>query len=319
MHFLVCRILTVFPVWVFILSAAEAAPPEVVVTVRPIHSLTAAVMDGVGAPGLLLKGGQTPHSYTLAPSDAKALADAEVVLWVGESLETFLEGPLETLASDAKIIELMADDRLHLRANREGGVWSSEDGREESEMHIGDDHNHHHDHLDGHVWLDPSNARVVIGIVADTLSELDPENETVYAENAGNMLRQLSEMETYVLGLLRPVRDQPFMVAHDALQYFDEYFELNAVGAITVTPDRAPSARRLSEIRRRAKQLGSVCLFSEPGFEPKVMRVVAEAADIRTGILDPMGMQFAPGTALYVELMRGLAFELAACLGQNPT
>jgi len=319
--FLKCGILAAVGLWVIVTAAAQAAAPNVLVTVRPIHSLVAAVMDGVGTPGLLLESGQTPHSYTLAPSDAKALSAADIVVWVGEPLETFLEGPLETLASDADIVELIADDRIALKANRDGGIWRSEDDHEEGETHADDDHDHDHDHghVDGHIWLDPNNARAVIAIVVEALSNTDPKNAVIYADNANSALKNLSELEAEVLDVLGPVKDRPFLVAHDALQYFDRYFELNAVGAITVTPDRTPSARRLSNIRESARQLGSVCLFSEPGFEPKVMRVVAEAADIRTGVLDPLGAELDPGKALYFDLMRGLALQLANCLGQNPS
>lgn len=293
-------------------AAPEASPPEVLVTVKPIHSLVASVMADVATPKLLLKNNQTPHSYTLVPSDAKALSTADIVIWVGEPLETFLEGPLETLASKADVLELASHDKVALRENRIGGIWKSE-------VHEHSDHDHDHDHqsVDGHIWLDPSNAVSIIEIVTEMLSATDPENAVTYANNAEKTIQNVRALELRINQVLDDARGEPFLVAHDALQYFDKYFDLNAVGAISITPDRAPSAKRLSDIRKRVEELGSVCLFSEPGYSPKVMTVVAESAGTRAGVLDPLGAEYASGEHLYFELMDGLARNLADCLVQS--
>ncbi|MDG2242141.1 MAG: zinc ABC transporter substrate-binding protein [Rhodospirillaceae bacterium] len=309
--------------WLSQPAIAKPETPSVLVTVRPIHSLVAAVMDGIGEPVLLLKGGQTPHSYSLNPSGAKAINDADIVVWVGEPLEMFLEGPLETLAADAEVIELAVEKHVTLLPNREGGVWLVEEDHDHENKHDDDAHedhaddNHDHSHYDGHIWMDPNNARGVIRVVADALSITDSENAAIYLQNAEEALLKIDGMETELRDTLSSVQEMPFLVSHDALQYFDKYFDLNAVGAFTTTPDRALSARRLSEIRQRVKEIGSLCLFSEPGFSPKTMGVVAEAADVSTGVVDPLGMEYEPGKTLYFALMRGLAAELARCLGQQ--
>lgn len=323
--------------WLAQPAIAQPETPSVLVTVRPIHSLVATVMDGIAEPVLLLKGGQSPHSYSLTPSDAKAINDADLIVWVGEPLETFLERPLKTLAADAEVIELAVEKQVTLLPNREGGVWMVEEDHEHQHdndhEHDNDDHahddahddaheghtkdNHDHGHYDGHIWMDPNNARGVIDAVARALSNSDPKNASIYELNAEEALLKIDGLETQLRDTLSSVQEMPFLVSHDALQYFDQYFNLNAVGAITITPDRAPSARRLSEIRQRVKELGSVCLLSEPGFTPKTMGVVAEAADVSTGVVDPLGMNYEPGKLLYFELMQGLAAELTRCLSQQ--
>lgn len=304
-----------FCAWSSVLSAAS--PPRVVVTVKPIHSLVAAVMADVATPDLLLKDNQTPHSYTLVPSDAKALSNADVIIWVGEPLETFLEEPLKTLGENAEVITLTSQSQISMRENREGGIWVATGLEHGHDDHIHDhDHDHDHDHqrLDGHIWLDPSNAASIIEIIADMLSNLDPVNAGTYRSNADKTIQKVWALEARIGQVLESKKNEPFLVAHDALQYFDKYFGLNAVGAIAVTPDRAPSAKRLSEIRRTVEQLGSVCLYSEPGYEPKVMRVVAESAGTKTGVLDPLGVSYLPGPNQYFELMDGLAGNLVECL-----
>jgi zinc transport system substrate-binding protein len=300
-------------------SAASATPPKVLVTVRPIHSLVAAVMGDIAQPGLLLTGSQTPHSYTLVPSDAKFLSAADLVIWVGEPLETFLEGPLETLSTGSRVIELASEGSIRLRENRDGGVWETGESGHSHESHDEGAHDHHEDHgkMDGHIWLDPRNSRAIVEITANALSMSDPNNAELYQENAAQTLQRLDAMEVGIRAILASVQNQPFLVAHDALQYFDTFFGLNAIGAIAVTPDQPPSARRLSELRQKANALESLCLFTEPGFAPKVMSVIADSGNTRPGVVDPLGINIEPGHALYFDLMEGLARDLAECLGQG--
>ncbi len=309
------------------------AAPSVVTTVRPLHSLAAAVMDGAGEPVLLLDGAESPHSYALTPSDATALSQADVVLWIGEPLETFLERPLAALSNDARIITLAERPEVRFRENRDGGVWDTAGGdhdHDHGHSHSHDDHDHAdhddggHDHAghdhgedDGHIWLDPRNAAAIVSIVRDTLSDIDPDNAALYGANAEAALTRLESLEAEIKAQLADVTEQPFLTAHDSLQYFDRFFGLNAAGAIAVTPDQAPSAQRLAQIEQRVRELGAVCLLSEPGFQPSVMSVVKDAAQTRVGQVDPLGLLIEPGADLYFGLMTNLANDLSVCLGSG--
>ena len=318
------------------------AEVKVVTSILPLHSLVAGVMEGAGEPALLVKGGGSPHAYSLKPSEARALAQADLVFWIGEDLETFLEKPLESLAGSARLVEVMAVEGLEQRAYREGATWETHDhddhgGHEEHADH--DDHEAHEDHDDHaahddhedhddhkahdheghgdhnpHVWLDPHNADHIVRAAVHALSEADPGNKDRYEANGKAMIGRIAALNREIDGLLAPVKGRPYVVFHDAYQHFEERFGLSPAGSITLSPDQAPGAKRLYEIRDKILSLGAGCVFSEPQFEPALVKTVVEGTDARTGVLDPLGAEIAAGPDAYFDLLRGLAGSLKACL-----
>jgi zinc transport system substrate-binding protein len=321
------------------LSAPFAAPalaaPEVIASIKPIHSLAAAVMEGLGEPQLLVQGAASPHSYAMRPSDAGRLADADIVFWIGPAMETYLEKPLANLAAEATALEIEAIPGLTLYPPREGGVWEphSHEGEAapaEKEHHEGEDehaaaehaeeeHDHEHEtgHFDGHLWLDPGNAKVIAAAMADTLAGADPENAGTYRANAAALARRIDALDAEIAAQLAPVKDRPFVVFHDAYQYFEAHYGLAAAGSITLSPDQPPGARRLSDIRAAIAERGVACVFREPQFEPALVEAVIDGTGARQGELDPEGAALKEGPELYFELMRGLARNLAGCLGAS--
>ena len=302
-------------------APAHAQAPKVVVSIKPIHSLVASVMHGVGEPTLLVRGGASPHSYTMNPSDAKALAAADLVVWVGPELESFLEKPLRANAPRATLLTLMDLKGLTLLETREGGAWDAHDhGKKRGHGHQDHDHKDHdhadeHGELNTHIWLDPANARAIVEAAAEALAAGDPANAEAYRKNADRKLQELDALDAELKAALAPVKDKPFVVFHDAYQYFEARYGLSAVGSITVSPDRRPSAKRLSAIRAKIGGLGAACVFAEPQFEPTLVRTVVEGTKARTGVLDPEGSELPEGEALYPTLMRNLAASLRGCLG----
>ena len=300
---------------------AWAEAPKVVVTIKPIHSLVASVMHGVGEPTLLVRGGASPHSYTMKPSDAKALSAADLVVWVGPELEGFLEKPLQANAPKATRLTLMDLKNLTLLQAREGGAWEPHDhGHEHHDhkdhAHKGHNHeDHDHEELNSHIWLDPANARAIVTATADALAAKDPADAEAYRTNADRTLQALDALDAELKATLAPVKDKPFVVFHDAYQYFEARYDLSAVGSITVSPDRRPSAKRLSAIRAKIAGLNAACVFSEPQFEPTLVRTVVEGTKAKTGVLDPEGADLPEGESLYPTLMRNLAASLRGCLG----
>ncbi|HYH39675.1 MAG TPA: zinc ABC transporter substrate-binding protein [Azospirillum sp.] len=292
---------------------AAAEVPKVVVSIKPIHALVAAVMQGVGEPTVLVRGGASPHDYALKPSDAKALKEADIVFWVGESLESFLERPIANLPKKTQVVELMLGAGLQVLEPREGGAW-------EAHAH-GKAHDHgkhageHHGAMNPHLWLDPMNAKEIGAIAAVALAARDTANADKYKANAAALGQRLDALDAELKAALAPVADKRFVVFHDAYQYFEKRYGLNAAGSIMVNPDRPPSAKRLSVIRDRVKTLGATCVFAEPEFEPKLVRTVTEGTSARTGVLDPEGAGLPEGPELYVTLMRNLAKGLTECLG----
>jgi zinc transport system substrate-binding protein len=271
-------------------SAAEAAP-KVVVSLKPIHSLVAGVMAEVGEPVLLVKG-----SASLRPSDAQALSEAELVIWVGDAMESFLVRPLSTLAGDAEVITLSALPEMTLLESRRGGAWDPhvEDestSRQPSAGRGGDEHEHAHGPggHNLHLWLDPDNATTIVQAAVAALSRIDPDHATNYARNGDALIGRIAALDRELRADLAPVKDAPFVVFHDAYPYLEAHYGLNAVGAVTVSPERAPGAQRVSEIRGQIRALGAACVFAEPQFAPGVLATVVEGTAARQGVLDPLG------------------------------
>lgn len=300
--------------------ALRAAPAHaldgVAASIKPVHSLVAAVMEGVGRPALIVRGSGSEHAHSLRPSDAEALENAAIVFRVGEAMETFLNAPLKSLAAGARVVSLENAPGLILLDLREGGPF---DAHSHGNDHDDGDHDHDghdHDEHDLHFWLDPENARAMIAEIAHVLSEADPENAVRYAANAQAYSGRLDGLIAEVAATVAPVRARPSIVFHDAYQYFEKRFGINVAGSITVSPEALPGARRLAEIRARVGELGAACVFSEPQFAPKLVSVVIEGTDARTGVLDPLGAELADGPELYIELIRDLGTSFAACLSQ---
>ena len=289
---------------------------KVVTSIKPVHSLVAEVMAGTGTPTLIVEGAGSPHTYSMKPSHAHRLQAADVIFWVGHDLEPFLEKPLETLASNATVIELLDAVGLAVLAVREGGAFEAHDdhAKDDQTKHAHSHDAHAHDAIDPHIWLDPENARVMVQAIVAALVAADPVNAARYRTNAEALSAWIEAFSVALAASLEPVKDRPFVVFHDGYQYFEKRFGLNAVGAITVTPDVMPGAERVAEIRDRMGNLGAVCVFAEPQFPPKLIATVAEGMEVRTGVLDPLGAGLEPGAELYFELMRGMATSMRDCL-----
>ncbi|NYZ13012.1 zinc ABC transporter substrate-binding protein ZnuA [Azospirillum sp. RWY-5-1] len=294
-------------------AAAEA--PKVVASIKPVHSIVAAVMQGVGEPQLVVKGAASPHTYALKPSDARALQDARLVFWVGPELEGFLAKPLKVNATKARAVSLMGIPGLPLLETREGGAWEEDDhghshGHSHAHEHGHDDHEEHN----AHIWLDPRNVRLMVGAVAETLAKADPANAAAYSANATAYAARIDALDAELERTLAPLRDRPFVVFHDAYPYLENRYDLNAVGAITVNPERRPSAKRLKEIRAKIAGLDAACVFAEPQFEPALVNTIIEGTGARKGVLDPEGADIPDGPDLYPTLMRRNAAALVDCL-----
>jgi zinc transport system substrate-binding protein len=294
--------------WVFAAQGARgvAAELEVAASIAPVHSLVAAVMGERGTSALLLPGGQSEHSTVLRPSTAQAIARARLVFRIARGFESALDKPLSTLAGDRRVVELarsrgaallgartVEEDEAPIDLPRAGPLvlWA-----------------------DLHVWLDPVFARAMTEQIVRSLSEADPAGAAVYAANGARQAARLEALDAELALRLRPVSDVPFMVFHDAYQYFERRYDLNEVGRVEVSPERPPSARHLSRLRKRIKTAGAVCVFAEPQIEPRVLPTLTEGLKVRIGVLDPLGAELTPGPELYFVLLRRLANALATCL-----
>lgn len=309
-----------------LMSIPALAEVPVVVTDMPVtHSLVAQVMGDLGAPDLLLEPGADPHHMQFRPSQARALAGADLVVWIGAGLTPWLDGPVETLA-EGQVLTLSSLDGLH--AHGYGGGHAEEghgdDDHAGQDDHGHDDHGHddgHDDHghehagMDPHLWLDPGNAVVMLRAIAATLSAQDPENATLYAANAEAAVNETLSLQAELAATLAPASGAGLVMFHDAYGYFAETFGLTILDTITGGDAAAPGAARLAGLRAELATEGAICLFPEANHADDFARVVIEGSDLRLGApLDPEGVTLDAGPALYGDLLRGLAQAIADCV-----
>lgn len=299
-------------------TGASAEPPSVVTSIKPVQALVASVMQGIGTPTLIVDGAGSPHTYSLRPSKARALQNADLIFWIGPSLEAFLDRPIDSLGKDARVVTLMETPGLAHVSFREGGPFEAEDQADDD--HGDDDRDkdeHGDDARDTHIWLDPANAKAMAREIAEVLGEADPANAARYEANVGTLEARIDGLTAELRQTLEPVRERPFIVFHDAYQHFERRFDLNAAGSITVSPEVIPGAERVADIRRKVEELGATCVFSEPQFTPRLVNVVTEGTAAKSGVLDPLGTGIPDGPDLYFTLMRNMAASMRACL--SPT
>ncbi len=293
-------------------TATAADAPRVVVSIKPIHSLVAAVMQGVGTPDLIVDGAASPHTYALKPSNARSLQQAQLVFWVGPGMEAFLQKPLSALGSNATVVELDHAPGITKLKFREGGAFEPHDDGDEHEAD--EDHDHDHGEFDTHLWLDPHNAKAMVTEITTSLVAADPANALTYETNQKALNDKLDALDTEIASTLAPVKDKPFIVFHDAYQYFEHRYGVRVSGSITVSPETIPGAQRVAEIHSKVAGLGATCVFAEPQFEPKLVNVVLEGTSAKSGVLDPEAATLPQGPDLYFDLMRGIASSLKTCL-----
>ncbi len=387
--------------------------PNVAVDIAPVHALVARVMEGVGTPDLIVAPGASPHEYSLRPSEASALQDADIVVWMGHDLTPWLEDAIDTLAADASVMSLLEADETTLLDFREGALFEAhehddhdehdehdehdhddhddhaeddhEDHAEDKDDHDHDDHDEHaedahdhdedeHDHKehaeadghddhdhddhddhaegedkhddhdhdahanddhedhdhddhaeagghdghdhgehDPHAWLSPTNATAWLNIIAAELSAADPDNAGAYFANATAAKAELEELSAEVNAILEPVRGENFVVFHDAYQYFEVDFDFPAAGAISLSDATDPSPARIAEIQERVQDQNVACVLSEPQFNPGLVATVLEGTEAQTAVIDPLGADLEPGSALYAQVIRNMAKTLAGC------
>ena len=442
------------------------AEVKVVTTIQPLHSLISNVMGNKGKLDLILEGTASPHSFTLKPSHAKMLENADAIFWIDKDLESFLEKPLKSIPKKAKVIHLMDLSSLEIHKFREKNIYGGHDDNDDHDKHghkedkhaKHDDHDkhghgegafewaglfelkagtynwsfskvdggyadpamkmviietkdihdseelaeklleaktsdnksngsvltakdisytlnfdesknvtsfkveikkngkyafftehmpfefeanehffkdksandiepiaqepsegggHHHGHahahgeFDVHIWLDPNNAKVIVKEVANELASLDSKNSNFYKMNAKKTVEKLDILINQIEKSIN--KKASFVTFHDAYQYFEKRFGVEALGALTINTDIQPGAKQIAEIKDLVEDKNIKCIFSEPQFNPKLINMIAKSTGAKTGILDPLGSSYKPGKDLYFNLINDLYENLNKC------
>ena len=304
----------------FLVLTPLKAEISVVTSIKPLHSLTSYIMEGVGEPELIIDGVASPHNFQIKPSHAKMLQNADLVIWIGEDLESFLPTALKSIPKDAVVFELLDQSGLKKLKFREKNIFEGHDDHghdehakkeDDHDDHGHDDHGHGHGSFDPHIWLDPANAKVIVKKITNQLSKIDKDNASTYKANSKKVIKDLD-------GLIKEVKneinkDASFVVFHDAYQYFEKRFGLSVIGALTVNPDVMPGAEQLSEIREVIEHEKAKCIFSEPQFNPNIINSIASDTGVKTGVLDPLGANIDKGKEMYFQLIKDMSISLKDC------
>jgi zinc transport system substrate-binding protein len=284
------------------------ATPRVVVTLKPLYALTAGVMEGVASPHQLLPDEASPHTFQLKPSSLQQLQQADLIIWVGPSLEMFLKKSLTSFPS-TKIITLETLPEIKKLPQRQGREWAHHD-------HEDHHHDHHHGAWDPHIWLSTDNAKVIALHLAKILSERDPLHAKQYDANATKLIQKITHLKKELTELLAPVHTKPFLVYHDGYQYFEKEFDLNAIGTMNTRPDLPLSAHGLKQIKQLIQTHHIQCVFSETEFRNALITQSLAGLDIRVSELDPLGVRIPEGADAYEKIMWQLGKSIESCL--NP-
>ena len=299
---------------------ARAEAPNVLVTLKPLHSLMVAIMEGAAYPKLLIRGGHSPHGYMLRPSDVKDLGDAQLVVWVGANIETALSRRLADLPESTFIVSPLEFPGMTILKRRTIAVWDNP-----KEKHSAKSHDEHREidpadyksWVDPHIWLDPKNARAFTNTMVGILSGIDRENAALYARNGKKLNYRLIALDREIKKELEPVQGIPFLVFHDGYRYFEHHFGLKPAGVVAIHPEDLPTPRHLAHIKTVIDEAGVQCVFGEPQFKSQIVHGFLAETGATLGLLDPLGANLEPGADLYFGVMRGISGSLADCLSTN--
>lgn len=280
-------------------TAARAENPQVVASIKPVHSLVSMVLKGITEPYLIVKGANSPHGYAMRPSDAKALAGARAVFWIGPALETFLTKPLSTLSADSRVVAL--SDEGPGEANQHEHKHADGDG-------------HGHGGIDPHVWLDPSHALEMVEHIAETMIDILPSEKARIEHNRDQALSDLKTLEANMQQTLAPYHNEHVVVLHEAYNHFTRHFGMQDFIALTVNPEHKPSPGRIMEIRKDISAHAVRCVFAEPEFPETYTALLLEGTGAKPSTLDPLGATLEPGPDLYPRMMGNMAASLKHCL-----
>jgi zinc transport system substrate-binding protein len=296
----------------FCVSSASADRLRIVSSIAPVHAIVVAVTGERAQADLLLKGSASPHHFSLKPSHARLLQDADFVVLIDFELESFLEKPVHSI-SDIRAVELGEAPGIKLWETREIGVLSSDHTKSHSHGH---DHGHESHHDDLHLWLDPLNAIAMADYFATVLSDADPVGEPFYRANVARFKERAELMMKTIQSQLLPYKNQPYVVFHDAFQYFEKRFGLMSPAILTLNPEMAPSAKVVRQVREYLLSSDTRCVYREPQFSPSILGSMTEGLPITIAELDPLGDGVAIDADYYPQIVLGMAQSFESCFSQ---
>lgn len=299
------------------LSIVNATTPKIVVSIKPIHSITTHITEGITEPTLLLPDGASPHTFLLKPSHRKLIQEADLLIWVGENCETHLEKIISQ--NKNKSLTLMSYPALKILTLRKGRDFSlirnpiRQDEHEHEHVH---DEHHGHSHTsneDAHIWLSVENAKLITAAILERLIQIDPSHQKEYRHNAEKYQKQLDALKETLVQRFAQTKPEPFLVFHDAYQYFETEFEISSIGSILINPHVPLTARALSHIQSLIEKYDVHCIYYEPEYSYQALKPILSEQGLQLLELDHLGVRQAKGLGCYEKMMLTLARQLTAC------
>ena len=321
----------------FVFSSINAFATEttgVISTIQPINSLVSAVIGNTGKTISIIPAEQSPHDFKLKPSDVKVLQNGNIIFYVSNHLESSVTKVFKNLPKNIKLINLMEESGINHLAIRDNAAWErhdhhgddhddhdkhgkKHDDHDDHEKHgkKHDDHDDHEKEDDVHIWLSPDNAIKIVQKVNKVLSLYFPENSKIYNDNTTKFIDKIRSLKMELIKEMSPIKNKPYIVFHDAYQYFEKTFELNAVGSVALEGDMASSPKQISFIKDKIIKSKASCVFQEPQFDSKLVKIVVEGTNAKIGTLDPLGVNITGNKDFYLQLLTNMAKSLKECLG----
>ena len=283
----------------------SADTPRVLVSIKPLHSLIMHITEGAAQTELLLTQQQSPHHFQLRPSQQRMINRADILFYSSDNIEGFVP-KLKSTNPRLQFVELSTIHNITKLHNR--GLHSHD---EEPKAEHG---NHSDENIDGHIWLSIKNARIIGQFVAKKMIEIDPLNSSIYQNNLQSLHTQLSELNKNNSLLLDKIKDQPFLLYHDAYQYFENENKLTGAHFVTTSTEHSPGIKRIKDLKHLIDTENIQCVFYEPPNIPPLLNTLLEKKSVRLLPIDPAGTQIASGKTHYFELMSQTAKKIHGCL-----
>jgi len=283
-------------------NVGAQSTPNVVVSIKPIHSIVTALMEGVSRPQLLLESSDSAHTFHLKPSQLNLLSNADLVITIGDGFETGLKKTLRNIKVGSHIV-VSEIDGLHLYDFR--NVDINEMNKDEKDEHT--------DH-DLHLWLDIVNMQKTAQYISEQLIKIDSNNSNTYENNLVKIHSRLNKLKSKLQQQLATLSSEHYAIYADTLQYFEKSFQLQKPVIITPYHGARLSIHRTLEARKKMKDLKIKCLLYGPESTSKKVNVLSEGLPIKAFRIDILGAKLNSGSDQYFNLMKGLSSQLVECL-----
>lgn len=291
---------------------------EVLTTIKPLGFIAAAITDGVSEPKVLLPTGASPHDFSLRPSDIRSINSADLVVWVGPELEGFMAKPLANHPHALTLTQVEGMPLFNYATQDTHDSHDHDDHDHAAHEHGDHDHDeghegHHHEGVDPHIWLGPTQAKVIAKVIASELGKLDPANQARYEANLAVFDAKVNAKDKVIAGQMKAVNQKGYFVFHEAYGYWERHYGMSSKGHFTVSPERRPGAKTLVDIRKALEEKQASCIYAEPQFSPAVIESVARNTGAKVLLLDEVGEQVPLGPDGYPQFMQQLADAFTQC------